>query len=197
MAYEDIRLLKNLFDQCRVDGAQSSDSENEGDLLGSSSCVGPGSIKPKKSEVKRTLENSLLKQIDPEPPIKSIEEWEKQQTKDLDLLETRKQPEYHIIYKQAVTTEDIYLQTGLKTPATSSCEDMIIDISLPDEIVNIDQMNLNVEPEKVDLQTPAYHLSISLPHKIYPKKGRAEFDTDKKILKLTLKMDREYDFVNF
>lgn len=200
MAHDDvnsIRLLKSLFDKCRVDGDNSSDSENEGDFPGGSSLFGPASIKPKKSEVTRTLDNSLLKTIDPEPAINSMKEWEEQQVKDEDLLDMRKQPDYTVTYKQAVTTEDIYLQMGFKTAATSSCEDMIVDIQLPEEYVKIDQMDLKVEPDSVDLKTPIYRLSLALPHKVLPKKGRAEFDSDKKILKLTLRMNREYDFVNF
>lgn len=200
MAYEDvnsIRLLKNLFDQCRVDGEiDSSDSGDDGDFVGLST-LGPASVKPKKSEIKRSLENPLLKQLEAEPAIASMEEWEQQQVKDDEMLDTRKQPSYKIAYKQVVTTEDIYLQMGLKTPATSSCEDMIINIDLPDETVNIDQMDLKVEAEVVNLQTPVYRLSLPLPHKVHPKKGRAEFDSDKKVLKLTMRLNRELDFVNF
>ena len=33
---------------------------------------------------------------------------------------------YDIVYKQAVTSEDMYLGMGNRTPATSSCEDMIV-----------------------------------------------------------------------
>lgn len=200
MAYEDvnsIRLLKNLFDQCRVDGEiDSSDSGDDGDFVGLST-LGPASVKPKKSEIKRSLENPLLNQLEAEPAIASMEEWEQQQVKDDEMLDTRKQPSYKIAYKQVVTTEDIYLQMGLKTPATSSCEDMIIDIDLLDETVNIDQMDLKVEAEVVNLQTPVYRLSLPLPHKVHPKKGRAEFDSDKKVLKLTMRLNRELDFVNF
>lgn len=200
MNFEDtnsVRLLKNLFDECRGDGGNSSDSDNEGDFPNLASALGPGSIKPKKSEIKSTLENSLLVKVDPDPGIQSLQELEQLQLKDEELLDTRKSPEYSIIYKQAVTTEDMYLQMGLKTPATSSCEDMILDIKLPDESVEIDQMDLRVEAESVNLQTPVYRLSLALPHKIDPKKGRAAFDSDKKILKLTLRLNRELDFVNF
>lgn len=42
---------------------------------------------------------------------KSIEEWEEMQEKcDDDLLETRTRPNFKISYKQAVRTEDVYLQ---------------------------------------------------------------------------------------
>lgn len=200
MAYEDynsIRLLKNLFDQCKVNKGDSSDSDAEGDFPGTSSALGPASIKPKKSEVKKTLENPLMIKIDPEPSINSMEELERQQELDQELLDTRKQPEFSIAYKQALTTSDIYLQMGMKTSATASCENMVIEIKLPEETVTIDQMDLKVEPADIRLETPVYKFSLNLPHSVDPKRSRAEYDVDTKVLKLTLKMNRELDFINF
>lgn len=201
MTFEDvnsIRLLKSFFDECRLDkGDSSSDSDPDGDFPNVASALSPASVKSKKGQVKKTLENSLMVKIDEKSAAKSMQEWEQQQTEDEELLDTRKQPEYQIVYKQAVTTEDIYLQMGLKTAATSSCEDMVIDIQLPEEIVTIDSMDLDVEADSIHLQTPVYRLKLSLPHKIDPKKGKAAFDSDKKLLKLTLRMKRELDFVNF
>lgn len=200
MAFEDVssvRALKTFFSQCRVHEGDSSDSENECDIPGAASYLSPASIKTGKSEVKTTLENPLLKKIDNNSTVKSMQELEQQQADDEELLDSRKQPEYNITYKQAVTTEDIYLQMGLKTPATSSCEEMILDIQLPEETVGIDQMDLDVENDAVHLQTPAYRLKLSLPHRIHPKQGRATFDTGKKVLKLTLRLNRDLDFVNF
>lgn len=194
MSYEDvnsIRLLKNLFDQCHEG---SSDSETECDLPGFTST--PASVKQKKSEVKKTFENSLLKKV-ADVGAKSMEEWAKLQDKDEEVFESRKQPDFTITYKQAITTEDMFLGMGSKTAATSSCEDMILDIFLPEETVTIDQMHLNVEDDSIDLRSPIYRLKLSLPHKIHAKKGRAEFNVDSRILKLTLRMNREYDFVNF
>lgn len=199
MTYEDlnqIRLLKNLFEQCDGRG-DSTDSETESDFPGPSSSLGPSSVKPKKCEVKRTVENLLMKKIDTEPQIRSLEEFEQLQLKDEELLDMRKHPEYVITYKQAVKTEDIYLQMGLRTSSTASCEDMVIEIDLPEETVKIDQMDLNVESQEINLQTPVYRMKLPLPQKIDPKKSRAEYDVDKKILKLTLKLNREYDFINF
>lgn len=188
-----IVLLKNLFEKCNDEN--SSSSEDECDPLQK---FGPGDIKPKKAEVKNTLENPLLKKIEnkDETP-KSYEEWENMQKNDEEILDTRKIPEYKILYKQAVTTEDVYLQMGLKTPATASCEDMIIDIELTEETVGIDRMDLNLMEDSVDLKTPIYRLKLNLPHKVSPSKSRAQFDSDKKILKLILRLNREYDFVNF
>ena len=33
---------------------------------------------------------------------------------------------YDIVYRQAVSTEDMYLQLGSRTPATASCEEMVV-----------------------------------------------------------------------
>lgn len=189
-----IVLLKNLFEKCNDDNSSDSEDDNKG----SSNSIGPADIKPKKAEVKNSLENPLLKKVEAvnENP-KSLEEWEKMQINDEEILETRKTPEYSIVYKQAVTTEDIYLQMGLKTPSTASCEDMIVDIKLPDETVGIDRMELDLKEDNVDLKTPKYRLNFNLPQKVTPAKCRAQYDIDKKVLKLTLRMNREYDFVNF
>lgn len=192
MDVNSITLLKNLFDQCKDQNENSSDSEDELSLnplnLGDK----------KKAEIKNTVENPLLKKITTQVDfLNSIEQWDEQQKKDEELLDSRKAPDYKISYKQVISTEDIYLQMGLKTPATSSCEDMIIEIQLPDEMVGIDQMDLNVTENEVQLRSPVYNLKLLLPQKVHPNKGLAEYDADKKLLKITIRMDREYDFVNF
>lgn len=193
-----IRLLKNLFDQCHESGNNDlSDSENYTDFTETASSFGPGDVKLNKSEVKNTLDNPLLKTIDHLPAVKSMNEWESEQTKDQELLDTRRQPEYSIVYKQSITSEDVYLQLGLKTPATSSCEDMVVDIHLTDETVGISQMDLEVEAELIRLQTPVYRLCLPLPQKVEPKQSRATYNCDKNLLKLTLRLQRELDFVNF
>lgn len=193
--FNSIQLMKKLFSECQIN-EDSSDSVS-GDASCAGSSCGPSSIKPTKLEIQKTLENSLLIKIDEDPGLKSMEELEELQKNDDELLDTRKQPNFQIAFKQALTTEDIYLQMGLKTSATSSCEDMIIDIQLSDETVKIDQMELNVEADRVHLQTPLYRLKLLLPHKIHPQNGRATYDSDRKVLKLTLRLNRELDFVNF
>lgn len=42
---------------------------------------------------------------------------------------------YDIVYKQAVTSEDIFLGMGNKTPATASCEDMVVSLMIVSIIV--------------------------------------------------------------
>lgn len=33
---------------------------------------------------------------------------------------------YEMVYKQAVSAEDVFLGMGLKTPTTASCEDLVV-----------------------------------------------------------------------
>lgn len=86
---------------------------------------------------------------------------------------------------------------GNKTSATSSCEEMVIKIYLPNETMRIDEMELSVAINSIKLSTKLYKFNMTLPHPIDPDKGNASYDLDKNVLKLTLKLNREYDFVNF
>jgi len=62
------------------------------------------------------------------------------------------QPEYEIVYKQKVTSEDIFLQMGSKNPSTTSCEDMIVKIKLPG-VHKITEIDVNVYEKFLDCRT--------------------------------------------
>ncbi|VDN24448.1 unnamed protein product [Dibothriocephalus latus] len=68
----------------------------------------------------------------PKPEIKPVDPnaiWDADEVPEVedvqDIYDPRPQPEYEILFKQDVTTEDIYLQMGNKTPTTASCEYMV------------------------------------------------------------------------
>lgn len=143
------------------------------------------------------LSHRRFRNIDVNLP-QTLAQWEQQEALlNDDELENRCTPEYRIVYKQSVTPEDIYLQMGNKTTATSSCEEMYVEILLPNESVSIDRMALDVSAYEVDLRTPIYRLKLPLVQPIDPDRSKANWDNDKKILRLTLRMKREYDFINF
>lgn len=135
-------------------------------------------------------------EINNEP--KTLEEWEASQEElNIKVFDTRMEPEYTISYKQALTTEDLFLGMNNKTPATSSCEDMVLEIKLPEETVSIEDMELSVKEQAVDFGSPKYKANIQLPHPVDPNKGKATYNVEYKLLKLVLRMRRELDFVNF
>lgn len=86
---------------------------------------------------------------------------------------------------------------GNKTGATSSCDQMVVTVYLPEETVSIDRMQLAVDAESIDLQSPVYRLRLPLPHRIDPDAGKAQYDPELRRLTLRLKMVREFDYVNF
>lgn len=133
-----------------------------------------------------------------ENPPESLSEWEEQEALlNDDELEHRLTPEYRIIYKQSVAPEDIYLQMSNKTASTASCEEMCMDILMPNETVSIDRMELNVTAHEIDLRTPIYRLKLPLVQPTDPDRGQAKWNDNEKMLRLTLRMKREYDFINF
>lgn len=110
-------------------------------------------------------------------------------------LDPRTTPQYDIVYQQSVTSEDIYLQMGGKTPSSASCEEMVVTVQLPGE--QRDQVDCDLTPQHVDIRAIQYRLSLPLPHPILPHLCKATWDQDKCELKLTLRLTREFDYINF
>ncbi|XP_053604104.1 dynein axonemal assembly factor 6 [Plodia interpunctella] len=133
---------------------------------------------------------------------KNIEEFEEQEAAEAESLgqvgtgiSGRKLPEYTMNYQQAVTAEDVFLQIGPKTPMSASCENLIVRIKMPgDKKENVD---LSVDTTSVSVDSSRYSLKLPLPHAINPDQSKANWDTAEEMLVLTLKLDREFDFVNF
>ncbi|XP_078544513.1 dynein axonemal assembly factor 6 [Lissotriton helveticus] len=112
-----------------------------------------------------------------------------------DILDHREQPEYEIIFKQHVASEDVFLGMSRKDPSTACCEDMLVRIKLPG--VKSGDIVLDVRDKFLDLRTPKYKLGLHLPHPVDGKIGKAHFISEKETLEVTLTMRREFDFINF
>jgi len=82
---------------------------------------------------------------------------------------------------------------GGKTTGTASCEDIVVSIQLPGETQN--QVNLDVTRQRLDVRSSRYRLSLPMPHPVDPDSSRAEWLDS--VLIVTLRMQREFDFVNF
>lgn len=84
-----------------------------------------------------------------------MEEGEEFDTSD----DPRIQPDYEITYKQKVTTEDIFLQMGNKTPSTASCEDMVVKIILPG-VQKISEIDVNLFDKFLDCRTSKLYATL-------------------------------------
>lgn len=167
-----------------------AESDSEDDQPASTySQLGPGQIGPQKKN----------QEVSKPTPQNSKDIWNTEEVQEgsefEDVYDPRPQPEYDIVYSQDVTSEDIFLGMGNKTPATASCETMTIKITLPN--TRYAEVELNVTDKFLDCRTPKYKLGLHLPHMVDSKNGKAKWDGDKGLLTVTAKMKREYDFVNF
>ncbi|XP_073838961.1 dynein axonemal assembly factor 6 [Musca autumnalis] len=202
---ENLKLLRNLLnpDDSKDDG---SDLEDEGEPLMKQN-LNPGNLGPQQStssaKESKTFNSPYapLKENDEKCTMKqpnTIEEWhEQQERQDADLLESRKCPEYKMTYRQAVGTEDIYLAMGNRTNASASCEDLVVEIQLPGDSTPADKIQLSITATEVDLATPIYRLKLPLSQPVNVDRCRAKYDKDAEKLMLTLRLQRELDFVNF
>ncbi|XP_071846931.1 dynein axonemal assembly factor 6-like isoform X2 [Apostichopus japonicus] len=103
-------------------------------------------------------------------------------------------PRYDMIFQQDVSSEDIFLQMGSKTPTSASCPFLKIKINLPD--TKYAEVELDVTEKFLDCRSPKYKLGLHLPHPVDSKNGKAQWDSENGVLTVTLKMNREYDFLN-
>ena len=108
----------------------------------------------------------------------------------------REQPEYDIVYKQKITTEEMFLGMGQKNNSSASCEDMIVKVKLPG-VEKFSEIDLDLHEKFLDCRTAQYRLGLHLPHPVDPKKSGAEFNVADNVLSVTMTMNRELDFINF
>lgn len=196
-----IKLLQNLLSPSRDESDSETDEfiPKDGVKFG-----GPSSVdnfekeepqEPSTNSAGQTIQCAEKSKTESETEIGLCEDREPHLVADD--FDYRQTPEYQIIYKQFVTPEDIYLQIGNRTSSTASCEELCIDIRMPDESVGIEQMELNINQNDIDLKTPIYRLKLPLVQKINPDFGKAQWNREKKILRLNLIMKREFDCINF
>ncbi|GFG30164.1 hypothetical protein Cfor_10151 [Coptotermes formosanus] len=184
--YQDIRRLAEILRPTEED----SDSEDDLPQTGLSA-LGPGNIGPKKGNGDGNCAVEVSGESTGDANI-----WDEREIPDVDVdmtADPRDRPEFDIKYRQAVTPEDVYLQMGGKTTGTASCEDMVVSVHLPGETRN--QVDLEVTRQRLDVRSPRYRLSLPMPHPVDPDSSRAEWLDS--LLIVTLRMQREFDFINF
>ncbi|KAH0564097.1 dynein axonemal assembly factor 6 [Cotesia glomerata] len=185
MGYNDLKALQALINP------NNSDSEDEDLSQKGLRKLGPGDV--------GGLKESSEPNPGPNVPLnlESDDIWDSSEvtTTSTELLDPRQVPEYEMKFKQAVTTEDVFLGMGFKTPGSASCEWITLSIKLPSE--SMKNIELTVESDLVDVRSPKYRLYLPTPHSIDPNNSSAKWLNDKDTLELTLKLVRELDGINF
>uniref|UniRef100_A0A147AZ21 Dynein axonemal assembly factor 6 n=1 Tax=Fundulus heteroclitus TaxID=8078 RepID=A0A147AZ21_FUNHE len=172
---------------------QQEDEEEEDLKQNATACLhlGPGHIGPPPKKDKEVSTTAYTKTNSKD--IWSEEEVVEGSQYD-NLTDPRPQPEYEIMLKQNVGTQDLFLGLSGKDPSSMCCEAMLVKIKLPD--TEATDVFLDIKEKFLDLRTPKYKLGLHLPHPIQSQEGRAQFFSDRKELEVTLLMKPPMDFVN-
>lgn len=97
----------------------------------------------------------------------------------------RPQPEYDIVYKQNVSSEDMFLGIDPLRHAGVSCSDALsLRVRLPG--CKLADLDLDVRPTYVRLQAPRYKLKAYLPATVDEKRGKATWDKEAETLTVSL-----------
>lgn len=86
-------------------------------------------------------------------------------------------------------------QIGPKTPSSNSCEDLIVRIKMPGD--KKENTELTVNRSSIFVHSSQHALKLDLPHEIDPDVSKANWDSAEETLVLTLRLQREFDYVNF
>lgn len=104
--------------------------------------------------------------------------------------DARETPSFEFLYKQAVTSTDAFLGMMDKDASSACCEDLELRIDLPN-VKGLSELDLDVQPLKILLTSPAYLLCLPLPHKIDETRSSAKWVAKKKQLTLTMQIVRD------
>jgi len=186
-SFKDIKLLSDLL---KPDQDESSDDEmpESGTSAYTPGMIGKSNKEKAKPSPYEKMESGDGGDIWADHEIHDMG-WEDDQD------EGKTIPEYEIKYKQKVGSEDIFLGMTGKQPSTAHCEDMVVQIDLPD--AELKDMDLDIRDTSLDLRHPAFRLHLPLPHPVDSKLSRAEWLGSKQQLRVTLRLKREFDFINF
>ncbi|XP_069723809.1 dynein axonemal assembly factor 6 [Phaenicophaeus curvirostris] len=171
------------------DGQEDDDDDDENPHC-SVSAMTPGGVGP----VKKEITGSFQVKSGNGKTIWNIEEAPEGSEFD-DIWDPREQPEYEISFKQRVGTEDVFFGMSRKDPSTACCEDMVIKIKLPE--TKYSDITLDIQDKVLDLRTPKKKLLLHLPYHVDSKNGKARFLSEEETLEVTLRISREFDFINF
>ena len=125
------------------------------------------------------------KKIEEKPKKKENEIWDEKEFIEENIKEDgRPQPKFEVLYKQTVSTEDIYLGMSGKDVSSNSCDQLLMKIWLPNTLLK--EIGVEVKDQSVHLQCPEFLLNHILPYKVDKEKSDAKWDKDKGLLAITV-----------
>ncbi|XP_036083058.1 dynein assembly factor 6, axonemal isoform X1 [Rousettus aegyptiacus] len=183
-----LQTLSELLYPKEEDDFESGQVSNCSSAIGA---MGPGNIGPPKTEEFKVIPQSSGKTNE---EIWNPDEVPERAEHD-DMWDVREIPEYELIYKQQVGTEDIFLGLTRKDSSTACCEDLVVKIKLPN--TNPSEIKIDIQEMILDLRTPNKKLLLNFPHPVDCNSAKALYVRETETLEVTVTLKRELDFINF
>merc|ERR1712004_134358 len=101
-----------------------------------------------------------------------------------EMPDDRLQPDFEIIPKQHVGTEDVFLGLSDRDGSSNHADSILVKIWLPN--TQFKNVELDVKGQAIVVQSPNFYLNKLLPYNVDKDKGKAKFDSDKCLLEVTL-----------
>lgn len=127
-------------------------------------------------------------------PSKEI--WTEEDFNEDNIIEDeRPKPKFEVLYKQNVSSEDVYLGMSGKDNSSLSCDQLLLKVWLPNTLLK--EIGLEVKEQSVHLQTSNYLLNHTLQYKVDKDKADAKWDKEKGLLQVTMKVIKPDIFDEF
>jgi hypothetical protein len=184
-AFGDLTALTSMMESAQE--AAEARGGTSSSASSSTNVITPGSIV--NANVKKTTQSNTTTTTNEETDPNAIWGKEEIDNHDPDFDDDgRAIPDYDILYKQQVGSEDIFLGMSGKTPLSQDCNFMVLRIKMPGaQLKNID---LTVDKQKIVVHDPTYRLATYLPYPTKDKEGKAQWLAEKDTLSVTLPIDR-------
>lgn len=104
----------------------------------------------------------------------------------------RQAPEYEILFRQKLGSQDLFLNMGEKDASSDHCEELLVKVKLPN--TKLKDITLDVLVDRVMLQSPHYKLNAALPYRVQKDEGNAKWDKLKGELSVTLPIDAKIKY---
>ncbi|ETO09987.1 hypothetical protein RFI_27391 [Reticulomyxa filosa] len=166
----DLEALSNLFEECQKYTPQqikSVECEYE-----------KGFIPPKPIPEEQKNSKVVIKS---RRPLVSLDETNKENTK------AKQEPKYELIYRQNVTLDEVYGYSE-KANTTLDCEDLLVRVHLPDELIS--NITLKVETNSLTVATLNYYLQILFPRNITKLPQNAKWIKEKSVLEILCSLEK-------
>ena len=101
-----------------------------------------------------------------------------------EIPDDRIEPEYDVLHKQSVGTEDVFLGLSEKDPSSNCSDGLLIKVKLPG--CTLKDIECDVKEQSLHVQSPFHVLNHILPYKVDKDKGNAKWDPKIETLLLSL-----------